>query len=400
MPRLRGAVPESLRAAVRRRLRIDAYNRVLWRRENQFAGTDYEWEWSNGECAGTMGILADPMNEHRHFIQACLDLSVSYRVIDFCADDWQKNVSERPLVGCVAWPYAYDRVGRSVFEERMLILSDVMGMQVIPTRDEMWLYESKRRAREWLHAHNLPRSRTWVFCTEEESLSFLERCEYPVVFKTDLGASAHGVTLCRTRKGAVRLAKRCFGDGFRIPRYDPRDRQWGFVIFQEYIDVENEWRIIRVGDSFFCRLKGRNGEFFSGSGTIDWARPPIVLLDAVRIVTETMGFRSMCVDLFESVDRSFVINELHAVFGGRQLPPSPLAGRYLFDEPAGRWTFQHGDYFRNRCANLRVLDLFQRVTGDPIPWIPGDGPTPEEPVVYGEAELHSIDDVRTLTADG
>jgi hypothetical protein len=54
---------------------------------------------------------------------------------------------------------------------------------------------------------------------------------------------------------------------------DPRDRQWGSVLFQQYIPDAREWRMIRIGDSFFGYEKIKVGEFHSGSHKWSYSRP-------------------------------------------------------------------------------------------------------------------------------
>jgi glutathione synthase/RimK-type ligase-like ATP-grasp enzyme len=204
-----------------------------------------------------------------------------------------------------------------------------------------------------------------VFFDREEARAFLASAEFPIVFKADHGSSARGITVCRTAREARQLVDACFGRGRIIHRGDPRDRAWGYVICQEYLPNVNEWRLVRIGDSYFCRFKERKGEFHSGSGSVRWAAAPRHLLDLLRRLTEASGFTSMNADIFETSDGRFLVNELHAVFGdidpGNRERGREHMGRYRWDAAAGEWVFESGYFYDNGCANLRVEEVIRNL---------------------------------------
>jgi hypothetical protein len=44
----------------------------------------------------------------------------------------------------------------------------------------------------------------------------------------------------------------------------------GRALLQEYLSVAKEWRLVRIGDSFFDHVKGCGDGFHSGSGLVEW----------------------------------------------------------------------------------------------------------------------------------
>lgn len=128
-----------------------------------------------------------------------------------------------------------------------------------------------------------------------------------------------------------------------------------------------EWRMVRIGDSFICRLKGRRGDFHSGSGLVTWARPTPALLELAWQVTERGQFRSMDVDVFETRDGRLLVNELHAVFGAIEEKNLQRGtedmGRWL-RTAAGAWRFEPGFFYDHACANLRVEEVLRAVDGN------------------------------------
>jgi glutathione synthase/RimK-type ligase-like ATP-grasp enzyme len=205
---------------------------------------------------------------------------------------------------------------------------------------------------------DLPLPKTWVFYDIYEAIGFLKTIELPIVFKTNIGASSSGVRILRKRSEAVNLVKKAFKKGIVIRRGSPLDRQWGSVILQEYLPDVIEWRMVRIGNSFFGHKKEKIGDFHSGSRKVSWDAPSRSLLDLLRKVTEIGGFASMNVDIFQTQDNRLLVNELQTVFGASisvdQLRINGKPGRYLYNRQNNDWVFEEGDFARNACANARV----------------------------------------------
>ncbi|MBI5446268.1 MAG: hypothetical protein HY900_34270, partial [Deltaproteobacteria bacterium] len=178
------------------------------------------------------------------------------------------------------------------------------------------------------------------------------------------GAASSGVQIVRSRAALLRIVRRAFARGVVSGGTDRRDREWGSAILQEYRPDVREWRVVRIGDSFLCRLKERRGDFHSGSGVVGWAKPSEELLDFVQDITDRGGFRSMDVDVFETLDGRLLVNELQTVFGSiREANLDRGAGnrgRWLREEEKNAWRFEPGEYYRNACANERVRDALER----------------------------------------
>lgn len=362
-PGFRALFPASLRSLARGLLGEERYRLHQWQAENPYSGSDHEFAF-DGASVNRVGILADWCQQHYHYIAACLEMGVSYRVLDIGADDWMDQVGKSGCQGFLAWPLIWNTRLKRLWDDRVFILTQVMGRPVFPSRLELWLYESKMRIRDWLAAADLPRPRTWVFHREDQARRFLKEAPLPVVVKSDLGARSHGVRIVRTRSAAASILRDAFGSGKAVGGLDRRDRQWGYIIVQEYLPEVEEWRLVRVGDSYFCRYKIRKGDFHSGSGDIVWARPTRQMLDLARRVTDKGGFRSMNVDMFRTRDGRLLVNELHALFGGKPLPDGEYNGRYLYRADEDAWYFERGDFFRNICADLRVEQLLRDLGGE------------------------------------
>jgi len=308
------------------------------------------------------GIVRNSAQYHTHFVQACLDMGHPFRVLDLYGADWLDQVTQSGCDVLLVWPDAVLSSWNRSIKDRILVLEEVLGYPSVPSSREIWMYEDKARLAAWLAAHGIPHPRTWVFLDRDKADSFAKDCALPIVFKTNFGASASGVRILRSRHFVRRVIRRAFGRGIVPDGFDYRDRQVGSVLFQEYLPNVREWRMVRIGDSYFGHPKGRVGDFHSGSGAVEWEVPDGRHLDLLHQVTERGGFRSMNVDIFETEDGRLLVNELQAVFGAgyavHQLRVDGAPGRFLRE--GSRWVFEAGDFARNACANERIRDALVR----------------------------------------
>ncbi len=350
-------VPHGFKRWLRRRVSVLAYDLEVWARADPFRNEPPRFS-GNGHADVKLGIVKEFAHAHQHYVAACRELGVPYELVDLAASDWVEAVQRVRCDAFLVWPSPVLSIWKQMYEERLKIIQDELGLRLYPSYDEIWLYESKRRMRDWLRAHRVPHPRTEVFYHLREALEFVAACPLPVVLKTNHGASAHGVKILRRREEVVKWVKRAFRKGLVPERGDPRDRQWGHVILQEYLPEVREWRLVRIGDSYFGHVKGKRGEFHSGSGRVVWQAPPEALLEFLRRVTDLGGFTSMNVDVFETRDGRYLVNELQTVFGasysGHQLEVDGRRGRFRFDAGRKTWRFEPGDFARNHCCNLRV----------------------------------------------
>jgi glutathione synthase/RimK-type ligase-like ATP-grasp enzyme len=264
-----------------------------------------------------------------------------------------------------------------MFDERIYHVENTLHRVVYPSYQELLLYENKRHMAYFLAAHGLPSPKTHVFYDLNEAIEFTEHAAYPLIFKTHLGAQARGVTVLRTKRHAQRLIRRVFRTGYyrrirtnlrgllkrhiMLPYYffDP---EYKTVLLQEYVHDVLEWRMIRIGDSYFGHQKLRRGEFHSGSGAVAWVTPPDSLLRLVKQVCDVGNFWSMALDIFEDPAGRYYINELQTVFGSynpSQMYVDGKPGRFLYEASEDRWVFEEGYFCQNGSCNLRVLHLMK-----------------------------------------
>ena len=320
------------------------------------------------------------LDSYELYVKACEDLGVPYEVVDIIGSNWIDNIRRSNCAGFLVRPSPRYDVWKRMFDERLYFVVNNLNKLIYPTYDELFMYENKRIMAYWLELNGIPHAKTHVFYDCDEALKFLETTAYPLVFKTHIGATATGVEILKTQTQARRLIKRVFRFGYgrkirvslkgllkhkiMLPGLSPSyyfDREYKTVLLQQFIPTVAEWRMIRIGDSYFGHQKLKKGQFHSGTGLVGWVRPPDQLLNFVKHVCDTGQFTSMCLDIFEDEQNRYYVNELQSVFGSynpSQMYVDGKPGRFLYT-PNGQWRFEEGLFCQNGSCNLRVQHLLQ-----------------------------------------
>jgi len=320
----------------------------------------------SGEKTGiTLGIIKEFRNRHQYYIDACKEMGTPYEVIDISVTDWIEIIRKSKCDGFLVRPSAKLTIWKQMYDERLKIIANQLNKPIYPSYDEIWMYESKRRMNYWLEANDIPHPKTWIFYSLEEALNLAGSIELPIVYKSDFGSGSSGVKIFHNRMLLCLFVQKCFKRGFVRHTGDRRDRQWGTVIFQEYLKNVIEWRIIKIGKSYFGRQKGKKGNFHSGSGLDRWCNPPKKLLDFAKMVMDKGNFTSMALDIFETTEGKYLVNELQSLFGSyteSQMYINDIPGRYIYKPLFDKWVFEKGIFCQNGSCNLRVetfLEILQ-----------------------------------------
>ncbi|MBP8302516.1 MAG: hypothetical protein KBE04_00140 [Phycisphaerae bacterium] len=361
---LKKRIPVSLKRLGRRLLPLDRYDPAKWLAEDPYADAE-ERSTYPARVDLRLGIIKEFTRLHSLYIGACRDLGVPYCVVDLSGPDWMEQIERSGCDAFLVRPSGQITVWKQMFDERLRILVQDLGKVIFPTLDEIWFYESKRRMHYWLAANGVPHPRTWVFYDRSQALAFAQEAALPIVFKADFGSGSKGVRILRDRRAMRRLIRRCFRRGFLKTGSDRRDRQWGSVLFQEFLQDAAEWRMIRIGDSFFGYEKLRKGGFHSGSHRWRHGRPSSDLLDFVKEITERHGFKSMDIDVLVTPQHGYLVNELQTVFGMgnpyEMCVVNGRPGRMVYDEGTKDWRFEEGLFCQNKLCTLRVQTLVRQL---------------------------------------
>jgi len=324
--------------------------------------------------------------------EACKD-KIDYKVINLTRNDWLEQISAFKADYYVLKPSGYTSHFKTLYDERVLIMEEELGLKVFPSRKEVFIYENKRFLSFFLKANQIPHPLTDIFYSNKEAREWLLNAEFPLVAKTNIGASGSGVAILKSMEEANVYVDHLFsgkgaskkvGPNLHKPKLLKRvvkmllnpkalknrlkvyqdlnnDKQTNFVIFQEFTPHDHEWRVVRIGDSFFAHKKLKMGEKASGSLLKNYDNPPLKILDFVKEITDRYDFKSQAVDIFET-SSGYLINEMQCIFGQSdpyQMLVNGEPGRYVYKNE--RWTFEPGDFAQNQCYDLRLEYLLNRL---------------------------------------
>jgi len=151
-------------------------------------------------------------DDHILWIKACEDFKnqVEYRVVNLTSNNWLEEIRKEPFDILLVKPGGLTARFKQLYDERIYILSVVLGYEIYPSPPEIFIYENKRFLSFWLKANNIPHPETDIFYNIEEALNYIRSAFYPFVAKTNIGASGSGVKIIRSTSEAKEYIEETF----------------------------------------------------------------------------------------------------------------------------------------------------------------------------------------------
>ena len=326
--------------------------------------------------------------DHEPWVKACEEnLKVDqHEVISIVDNDWYTRILNRSYDLFLLRPPGRTELYKRLYDERVFLISNIVKGKLYPSLQEVMIYENKRFLRDWLVLRYIPHPETFVFFDLSVALAFIEnRDEFPVVAKTNIGASGDGVIVLSSKQMAVQYINAAFSEGIkqrsgpklfkgsiikkisklgkkdfiknRLKEYrvSAEESQKGYVLFQQFIPHEYEWRCVRIGDSFFAHKKIARNNVASGTLAKGYDEVPHSLLDYARDLTNRTGLSSVAIDLFENDTNQYLVNEIQCFFGQSdpyQMRVNGKPGRYRRNDK--EWSFEEGMFNTNLSYDLRL----------------------------------------------
>jgi len=326
--------------------------------------------------------------DHLLWIEACKTNNKinGYEIVDMTKNDWLDKIKKLKFDIILCRPPGITSFYKTLYDERMMILSSVCGYKIYPSLQEIYLYENKRLLKDWLVAKGINHPKTFVsFDFKDVTLYIKNIKNYPIVAKTNIGASGNGVVVLKSIEDAKKYVSNVFRNGVksksgpkwfkgnilkkikkiitnkefisqRMKEYSmsKNETQKDFVFFQEFIQHDFEWRCVIIGDSFFAHKKIAINNMSSGTLIKDYNNVPLKLLDYLLEFTRKTGVNSVALDLFES-NGNYLVNEIQCFFGQSdpyQMLVDNKPGRYQYN--GKEWIFEEGMFNTNQCYDLRL----------------------------------------------
>ncbi len=319
-----------------------------------------------------LGILTAFRNEHKSYVKSCESLGVDYEIIDIISDNWLDDIINSDCDGFLCRTPSKFQERKNMFNEKLYIINKFLNKPIYPSYDELYLHENKKMMYYFMKLNNIPHVETHVFYDKAEYFDFIEKTIYPIVFKTSIGSTSKGVEIIKSKNKARKIGNKIFGrlNNKLAKGYTPQRTgkilpvsargllQRHFVILQAFKKIKWEWRIVKIGDSYFGHKKLLDGDFASGTRKKGWGKPPRQLLDIARNLSDYHGFLSVGIDIFETNDGNFLVNEIQSIIGHSTehlMHIDGKPGRLIYQN--GEYIFEEGHFNEHKSYLLRVKHM-------------------------------------------
>ncbi len=286
----------------------------------------------------TIAIHDRPGSFSDRWIEYCEKRHIPYSRVN-CYDS--KIITQLKSFDVLLWHWHHADAKAILFARQFLWSAQQMGIKIFPNINTCWHFDDKVGQKYLLESIGAPLVPSHVFYDKKEAMDWIEKAEFPKVFKLRGGASSMNVRLVKTRSEAKDLCEIAFGRGFKVnagyfsdfstkvskvvkksdfigkirrlpisliniySNNKMRGRDKGYIYFQDFIaNNEYDTRVTIVGNRAFAfRRRVRKNDFrASGSGNIDYDQAKINM-KCVEIgfqVAKRLGAQSMAFDFIEA----------------------------------------------------------------------------------------------------
>lgn len=264
------------------------------------------------------------------FISFCDKQGIPYKLVDCYSSDVINQLLE---CDALLWHWGHADLRAAKSARQITASLEAAGVPVFPNLNTCWHYDDKVGQKYLLEAVKAPLVPSHVFLSRNAALEWVEKADYPLVFKLRGGAGSENVRLVANKRIGRRLVRRSFGRGWRyhrwghvfsealstirrepslrngvllaraavrtfIPRKDERrDVDQGYCYFQDYIsDNDHDIRVVVIGDRAFAikRMTRANDFRASGSGIIQYEKA-LIPERAIQVAFDvTRSIKSQC----------------------------------------------------------------------------------------------------------
>ncbi|MBZ0266296.1 hypothetical protein K8I28_16685 [bacterium] len=294
---------------------------------------------------------------HARWMERCTELGLEAEYVNAFDDNIIQTLKS---FNVFLWRWSF-REPMEVMEARsILAAAESMGLKVFPNLSTCYHYDDKIAQKYLLEASGAPFIPTRVFYKSSDARKWLEKADFPMIFKLKAGASSTNVKMVHTAKEALTLVDRAFGQGFssreklsyesskkfkklageagffsklkkikrglkkhiRLRQHSTREK--GYIYFQDFMPDNNyDTRIVVIGERAWAfRRHNRENDFrASGSGNIDYTVKKVDL-NMVKIafeVSQKCSFQCMAYDFLYDKSRNPLINEISYTFVGGEV---------------------------------------------------------------------------------
>lgn len=284
--------------------------------------------------------------------------NIDYSFYDIYKSDWIEKAKEYDVI---VWHTNSDPITQDIALNKIYVLDKILKKKCLPSFDEIWSYENKINSLYLYEAFDLPTIPTFVTFDKNEAMSYIEKCNYPIISKSRTASASAGVIKINNIAEAKSIVNNVFSEKGLATNYY-HDRQKDYVYFQKFInDATYDLRMIIVDDQALGYYRYPNkGDFkASGAGNYEKKEIPAEALDLAFKVKEKFGSTCLATDvLYSEKENKYYIIESSIFIGidtPRQLEINGVSGCYKRIKE-GNYVFREGKFWIQELALKALLE--------------------------------------------
>lgn len=317
------------------------------------------FDWPPGVKKPHVGLVVDPgttpyWTKFRRFLEFN---SIPYVMYNIHESTWLEVADG---IDAVVWRVGSAPVELEVARRKIFMLEKVLGKVCFPSFDAVVLYEDKILQYEMLRQKGFPVIDTFISHDFDEVLAAVGQLQYPVVSKVVPGSASLGVSMIRSPRNALKLARQSFALAGRAT-YWPYLRQKDYVFLQKFEPNDGyDLRVLVIGDNIFGYYRAVPKYDFRASGMdeVEKRDLPTDAMDLAREVAKSIDVEMLAVDFLRRRNGELRIIEISSfirVDTPEQLHVNGIPGMYVYKD--GRYVFKPGRVWPQELA---LAEFFRR----------------------------------------
>ena len=145
------------------------------------------------------------------WIEYCKKKCIPFKIVN-C----YKNDIITQLDGCkgLMWHWHHEDYRDQLFARQITLSIEAKGIKVFPSSNTSWHFDDKIGQKYLLEAIEAPIIPTYIFYSKDSASQWINKTEFPKVFKLRGGAGSLNVKLCKSKKEAQKIVSIAFKKGF------------------------------------------------------------------------------------------------------------------------------------------------------------------------------------------
>lgn len=284
------------------------------------------------------------------WIEYCEKNGIDYKIVNAYATDIIEQVKD---CDAFMWHHHHSEPKDVLFAKQLIYSLETAGIKCFPDFHTTWHFDDKVGQKYLLEAIGAPLVPSYVFYSKQEALNWIDKTNFPKVFKLRGGAGSKNVMLVNTKKDAKKLVLKAFGKGFpqssignvisegrrkhregKMSLFDvikdvlayylkpesfhkSHSSERGYAYFQDFIPNNNyDIRVIVIGDRIMAEKRYcREGDFrASGSGKFEYGDVPNEVLQTALKTAKKIDSQCVAFDFIFANNKPLIV-EISYGFG-------------------------------------------------------------------------------------